>query len=75
MEVKFFRSGRHPHYYGQICRRFGWNITSETVNGHSVVDVAVEDIPVLEETARRGFLGIIKRHENGEDSVCKTCQK
>lgn len=59
--VKFFRTGRHPYYYEQICRRFGWHITSESVNGHAEVEVREEDIPILEETARRGFLGIIKR--------------
>lgn len=58
MVVKFFRAGRY--YKERICRRFGWNITSETVNGHSIVEVKEEDMPDLDKTVKGGFIGIIK---------------
>jgi hypothetical protein len=47
-----------------------------TVNGYSPIEVSEEDMPVLEETARRGFITLnrsIKWCKNGEVFVFISC--
>lgn len=61
MEIKFLRLGMKEPYFKQICSYFGWNVRL-TVNGHADVEVREKDMEMFEETARRGFFSIIKRH-------------
>ena len=53
--------GMKEPYFKQICSYFGWDARL-TVNGHADVEVREKDMDMFEETARRGFFSIIKRH-------------
>jgi hypothetical protein len=50
----------------------------ETLNGFSPIEVSDEDMPVLEETARRGFISLkrdVKWCKNGEVYAFTSCKK
>lgn len=75
MRIKILKMGAKREVIERIVEKFGLNIRYMTVNGETEVSVKEEDMELFEETARRGFLSILKRRENGEDSVCNTCSK
>lgn len=60
MRIKFLKPGLEMETRRRIFRRFGWE-NGMTVNGEKDVTVHEKDVPLLEETARRGFLAILKR--------------
>lgn len=58
-KVVIYWATRDYYIMGRIRRRFG--ITAgTTVNGESPAEIKEEDFPLLEETARRGFVQIRK---------------
>ena len=62
----------------EICERFGFS-SYLTLNHESEVYVRAEDLPVFNETVRRGFSDrfypLVKGVKMAKVSVCKTCSQ
>ena len=62
VRIKLNKICNNQSYLSRIVERFGLDIQYRTVNGVTEVSVREEDMELFEETARRGFCGILKRH-------------
>lgn len=62
VRIKLNKICNNQYYLSRIVERFGLDIQYRTVNGVTEVSVREEDMELFEETARRGFFGILKRH-------------
>lgn len=58
MKLTIYFVTNHPDTIHRIRAKFGMPQTGMTVNGEQVVDIKDEDLPLLREVERLGFIKI-----------------
>ena len=61
MRLTIYFATRNMDTIRRIRAKFGMPQTGMTVNGEQVVDIKDEDLELLKETERRGFIQIRKK--------------
>lgn len=64
MKMTIYFVTNHPETIRRIRAKFGMPQIGMTVNGEQVVDIKDEDLPLLRETERLGFIQIRNKNTN-----------
>ena len=58
MKMTIYFATNHPDTIRKIREKFGMSQTGMTVNGEQVADIKDEDLPLLQEVEKLGFIQI-----------------
>lgn len=58
MKLTIYFATNHPDTISRIREKFGMSQTCMTVNGEQVADIKDEDLPLLQEVEKLGFIQI-----------------
>lgn len=58
MKMTIYFATNHPDTISRIRAKFGMQQTGMTVNGEQVADIKDEDLPLLQEVEKLGFIQI-----------------
>ena len=61
MKMTIYFATNHPDTIRRIRAKFGMTQTGMTVNGEQVADIKDEDLPLLQEVEKLGFIQIRKK--------------
>lgn len=61
MKMTIYFATNHPDTISRIRAKFGMPQTGMTVNGEQVADIKDEDLPILREVEKMGYIQIRKK--------------
>lgn len=61
MKMTIYFATNHPDTIRKIREKFGMSQTGMTVNGEQVADIKDEDLPILREVEKMGYIQIRKK--------------